>query len=86
MSELHIQLRPETERLLAEQAKRSGTTVQKLVEEMVEQTTDANAGIVDKNIELKDWLLKWQALTRSVPPISGFVDDGRESIYEGRGE
>jgi Arc/MetJ-type ribon-helix-helix transcriptional regulator len=58
------------------------------------ESTEARPALVDEPSRPQDakresteaWIARVRAWSDSHPAVEGFVDDSRESIYEGRGE
>ena len=78
---------PDTERKLKARADRRGLSIEKYLDELVQQDVHSefsfdNAPLPTAAERAKAWL-EWCASHR---PTYHEVDDSRESIYEGRGE
>jgi len=84
---LQIELTPELEARLREQAAAAGKDVATLAREAIEQTlAAADPETQPAGLSHEQWLAQWRAWTSSARPLGYLVDDSRESIYEGRGE
>jgi hypothetical protein len=57
--------------------------VQEIVEEKLSRPCDADTASI---LSPGEWSAQWHKWTSSHPHVDHFVDDSRESIYEGRGE
>jgi hypothetical protein len=87
---LNLQLSPDAEAKLREQAAAAGQDVQTFVLEAVEDRLAAEQQDSDSSArrsgDHRAWLEKLRAWTALHPVVSHFVDDSRESIYGNRGE
>ncbi|HOB72952.1 MAG TPA: hypothetical protein PKG54_00365 [Phycisphaerae bacterium] len=85
---LQIELSPEIEARLREQAAAVGKDPAAFAREAVEEKLAASARPAADSSKLsnKQRAAKWLAWVDSHRPVGHFVDDSRESIYEGRGE
>lgn len=85
---LHIDLAPEDEALLREQAAAVGKDVATFAREALRETLRFEAESKDERPRLskEQRLAEWRALVASARPLGYIVDDSRESIYEGCGE
>jgi hypothetical protein len=85
---LQIDLRPETEARLREQAAAAGKDVTAFAREALEEAVapGADSGEAHTNLSTEQWVAKWLAWTASFPALDYVADDSRESIYEGCGE
>jgi hypothetical protein len=91
---LNLSLSPETEAKLRQRAAATGKDVAQFVEEAVQKTlsepqpsTDpAQLTPAEQWERLKAWIDQMSAWTAKNLPQGHFVDDSRESIYEGCGE
>lgn len=86
---LHIDLDPETEAKLQARANAEGKAVDAVVQEAVKAklSSPLTESVDPNDLPYDEWLKRWRAFVDLPrPPITWFVDDSRESIYEGRGE
>jgi predicted transcriptional regulator len=84
---LQIELTPELEAKLREQAQVAGKDVAAFAREAIEETlASVDAGAQPAKLSNEQWLAEWRAFTASARPLGYIIDDSRESIYEGRGE
>ena len=85
---LQIELPPETEARLREEAAAAGmdpaTFVREAVEEKLAGSGDATTE--PSKLPAAQRIAEWLAWADSHVPLGRDVDDSRESIYEGRGE
>src|SRR5438093_777537 len=85
-----IQLPPAAEAMLRERAKNQGETPEnvlaKLAQEWLASKGNGAASKSGEAMSAEEWIANWRAWAASHPPVDHFVDDSRESIYEGRGE
>ena len=80
-----IHLPSETEHQLRAAAARRGFTLEDFLTQLVVSSAAGEvAPTSDKSAE--DWVAEFRAWAASHTPVRHFVDDSRESIYEGRGE
>jgi len=83
---LTIELKPETEAKLKEQAAQRGKDPQAFALEALEEKLSAEMS-GPAMLPPAAWHAKFDALLGSLPRSEAtFVDDSRESIYSGRGE
>ena len=82
---LHLPLSAETEAKLRERAAASGKDVVEIVAEAIEEKLAADP---DENGDLapERWITEWNAWAANHRTLDSVADDGRESIYAGRGE
>jgi plasmid stability protein len=81
---LKLNLPPEKEARIRAVAAAEGKDVETFVTEIVdERLADEQVVEASETISFDEWLNGWIALH---PQVTHFVDDSRESIYEGRGE
>lgn len=87
---LHIPLSIEAEARLREYAEASGKPVSEVIAEAIEEKLavieDESGDRAGRPRSKEQWLREFREWVDSHPPVSHFVDDSRESIYEGRGE
>lgn len=88
MSSITLELRPDMERKLREQAARTGQTLEALLLRAVEQVAAADPAPASTADQLtpEQRSAEWRAWVASHKPLPYMADDSRESIYEGRGE
>ena len=77
-----LNLTPETERRLREKAARSGQTLEGYLEALARGAVAATPAALSP----EEWASQLRAWVASHKPLPVLADDGRESIYEGRGE
>lgn len=83
---LMLHLTSETEAKLREQAARSGKSLEALALEALEDML-AECDDSSRLLSSDAWKAKFREFLASLPHSdAAFVDDSRESIYEGRGE
>jgi hypothetical protein len=82
---LNLNLSPETEARIRTRASAAGLDVETFVLEALEEklAVAESTGAPEPAMGFDAWLARCIALH---PQVSHFVDDSRESIYEGRGE
>jgi acyl transferase domain-containing protein len=78
---LPLKLSAETEEKLREKAARYGQTLEAYLEQLAVEST-ASSSVAGLSVE--EWLAQFRAWVASHRPLSTFVDDSRESIYEDR--
>jgi len=84
---LELQVTSETEARIREQAAAAGQDVSTFVLQAVnEKLADINSQPSRGSRKDQDWQEKLRAIIDLHPVVTHFVDDGRESIYAGRGE
>lgn len=87
---LHIPLSSEAETRLREYAAAVGKPISMVIAEAIEEKLadfDDEAAERSRRPRSKEqWLKEFREWVESHKPVSHFVDDSRESIYEGRGE
>lgn len=85
---LQIELPPETEARLREQAAAAGKDPAAFAREAVEEklAVSSEATTESSKLSVEQRIAEWMAWAESHAPIGHDVDDSRESIYEGRGE
>jgi hypothetical protein len=90
---LNIALSPEDEVRLKQQAAAAGldpgTFVRKTIErQLATDPHQAPSGVDDPHgaltVSTEEWLARLNAWASNHKPLTHFVDDSRESIYEGR--
>lgn len=84
-----INLPPETEAKLREQADRKGTSLEEFLSGLAQSWAGANGSVAMKSPDEKpqeQWEQEWRAWAASHKPLPIIADDSRESIYAGRGE
>lgn len=85
-----IQLPPETEKILREQASSVRQTPEEYLGQLAQQWLGANGAAPAKapveEMSTDEWIAELRAWSASHKPVHHFVDDSRESIYAGRGE
>jgi len=80
-----INLPSGAEQKLREAAARRGLTLEGYLEHLVIASAGTDiAPASEKTAE--EWVAEFRAWAASRTPVTHFVDDSRESIYEGRGE
>lgn len=83
---LTLHLTPETEAKLREQAAQCGKSLETLALEALEEKLadeDASSRMLPSEV----WTARFDEFLATLPRSNAtFVDDSRESIYEGRGE
>ena len=82
---LVLHLETETEIRLKQQADLTGKKPEVLAIEAIEEKL-AQRPSSARQISVKEWIKRFDAWVASHPSRNQFVDDSRESIYEGRGE
>ncbi len=85
---LHIDLAPEDEARLREQAAAAGKDVSTFAQEALQEVLRLEAEADDERPRLsrEQRLAEFLAWADGAQPLGYIVDDSRESIYEGRGE
>jgi hypothetical protein len=85
---LHIDLAPEDEARLREQAAAAGKDVAIFAREALRETLllETESDAEPPRLSTEQWLAEWHALTAGAKRLGCMVDDSRENIYEGRGE
>jgi hypothetical protein len=78
-----LRLNAEVERRLAEEAARSGLTVEQYVERLAEQSVAVGRAAATSP---EVWEAEWRAWAAGHQALPSAADDDRESIYAGRGE
>ena len=85
-----IQLPPDAEKNLREQASLQGRTPEEHLGQLAQQWLRSNGAPAatqsGKELSKDEWLAEFRAWVASHKPVHHFVDDSRESIYAGRGE
>jgi plasmid stability protein len=84
-----INLPPQAEAELRRRAAEEGKDVEAFVREAVEARLAAPPIVQPRDprtMTAEEWTAAWHAWIDSHAPTNHFVDDSRESIYEGRGE
>ena len=79
-----LQLAPEVEHRLKEEAARKGVTVDEYITQLVEQSAPVGRSVPALPPELR--AAEWRAWAASHQALPHPADDDRESIYAGRGE
>lgn len=82
---LQITLSPEVEASLREQAEAAGTDIATFALQALEEKLEAERERQPK-LTAEQRAKEWRAWVKSHQPAGHFVDDSRDSIYEGRGE
>jgi hypothetical protein len=82
---LHLNLSPELESRLVEQAAATGKSPDELALEALEEKLAAEPA-PQRRRDHTAWRAKLQAWIDLHPVVNHFIDDSRDSIYEGRGE
>ncbi|HKD36797.1 MAG TPA: hypothetical protein VKB78_08345 [Pirellulales bacterium] len=82
---LHLNLSPELEARLVEQSAVTGKSPGALAMEALEEKL-AEAPSFPRHRDHAAWRAKLRAWIALHPAVNHFVDDSRDSIYEGRGE
>ena len=77
-----LNLPPESERRLREQAARSGQTLERFLEALAAEAVAATSATLSSD----EWAAQFRAWVASHPPLPTLADDSRDGIYEGRGE
>lgn len=80
-----INLPAETEQKLREAAARRGETLEAYLASMAASCA-VDVGGPPSEQTAEEWVAEFRAWAASHAPVTHFVDDSRESIYEGRGE
>lgn len=80
-----INLPPDTEQKLREAAARRGKTLEAYLESIAASHA-ADVGVAASAETAEEWVAEFRSWAASHAPVTHFVDDSRESIYEGRGE
>ena len=84
-----VQLTPDTELKLRTKASQVGQSPEEFLAQLATQAV-ADVKAVDPRDNsaegIQRWLDEFHASVASHKPVDWFVDDSRESIYEGRGE
>jgi uncharacterized protein (DUF1778 family) len=85
---LRIELTPETEARLREQAAAAGKDLTTFARESLEETAAESVEPDTQHARLstEQWVARWHAWTARFPALGHIADDSRESIYEGCGE
>lgn len=86
-----LNLAPEIIRRLQEKAALHGKTPEAHLHELAQREaesngTAANAGPAAARLTTEPWVTEWREWAASHRTQGGFLDDGRESSYAGRGE
>lgn len=82
---LTLQLPPEIEAKLKEQAAQSGRSVEEIVLAAIGERVSPQDR-PGRRLSKEEWAQRFDAWIASHPVVTHPVDDGREQIYEGRGE
>ncbi len=87
---LHVPLSEEAEARLRECAAAEGKDVPTIVAEAIEEKLrileEEAADRQRRPRTTEEWVAEFRRWVASHKPVGHFVDDSRESIYEGRGE
>lgn len=85
---LQIDLPPELEARLREEAAAAGKDVATFAREAIEETVAPRGDSRSEypRLSREQRLAEWRTWTASARPLGYMVDDSRESIYEGREE
>jgi hypothetical protein len=84
-----VELPPETEQNLRDQARLEGKTPEEVLSQLAQQwlgNGKSADGRPPNEMSAEEWSAKLRAWAASHEPVGHFVDDSRESIYAGRGE
>jgi hypothetical protein len=83
-----LELAPETERILKDNAARGGQTLEAYLEQLAEQDAREISSSQDlrSGVPKGQWVAELRTWAASHRAIEKIVDDSRETIYEGRGE
>lgn len=84
-----LNIKPETYERLARKAAERNTTVEKLVEPVLEQlagTETSALNTAQRVAAWEAWVSEMRAWGAANLPAGHLVDDSRETIYDGRGE
>lgn len=84
---MNLELPPETESLLHQQASKSGMTTKQFALMVLRNHAVVEPASVEDQppTDHKKWMKELRAWSKDHPGSTHFVDDSRESIYEGRG-
>jgi plasmid stability protein len=84
---LIIELTPESEARLKEQAADRGKDLAAYAREVLEDGLANESAAAKETLSAAAWRARFDAMLRALPQTSAtFVDDSREAIYHGRGE
>jgi hypothetical protein len=88
MATITLQLPEDIGTKLKARAEIRGCDISKAALEILEQELREPAKPENPNdLPFEEWQRRYRAMVENVPQVNvGFVDDSRESIYEGRGE
>ena len=82
MTSVNVLISEEAERQLRQRATARGSTL----EEYARTVLEREAAVPVANPAAEAWIAEWRAWAASHPRSEHFVDDSRDSIYEGCGE
>jgi plasmid stability protein len=82
---LNLDLSPDLEDRLTQRAAATGRSVDDVAIEALRDALSADAAINPER-DHEAWRARLQAIIDRHPAVDHFVDDSRDSIYEGRGE
>ena len=77
---------PELETRLRDRAARAGQAVDAFVRDAVEEKLASDVASTERGLTPQQRLAAFEAWIADRQPVNQFVDDSRDSIYEGRGE
>jgi hypothetical protein len=80
---LKLHLTDQASERLAQRAAAAGKDVAAVASDLIEQAVDTDS---PNDMPYEQWISEFRAWTSSHQPVGHFVDDSRESIYDGRGE
>lgn len=81
---IKIDLSPEVEQQLQRYSAREGKSPEQLVQELLNEKFGVFP--VRKKLSREEFAAQLEKIIKLHPQVDHFVDDSRESIYEGRGE
>jgi hypothetical protein len=87
-----LSLSPEIEDKLRRKAKRFEKTLEQYLLKLAEDAASTEPTLAPgekypEELSAEEWIARWHEFCNNAPQRNtGFVDDSRESIYEGRGE
>ena len=82
---LTLNLTPEAEARLRDQAAQRGKSLETIALEAIDEKLSADAKPND-SLSKEEWARRFDSWVASHRLVKHLVDDSRESIYEGRGE
>jgi hypothetical protein len=84
---VQLQLPAELEEKLRLHAQARGQDLAHAALELLQQGLDSSRESTSPNdLPYEVWQRRFDAMLKDLPRVDSFVDDSRESIYEGRGE